>query len=541
MQRTRVHNDVIAILATVFMIVCSFTPLLVSADVEDNGALASAELMTVPGTVKGHVNSTDKDDIYRFEVPRGTYLLVIVQPDNNLGVNLYLYLQPTGSQVPAVQVAADRAATVGISYGVPRMINYTCNSTAASYSMYAWVGMYKGEGSYNLTISTRAQDDADSGTDAGDSYPDGTLIAPGSYKGFVSNADDKDIYKVALVKGDSIYFTVQPEKGLSVNLYLLREVNNDGIISYTELAQDKRTTEQGRGQVRHLAYTLNSKENTTNLFMKVYRDQDWGNYSFELKVDHQNDGGSGFDAGDVEAQAVIIKASGPTPGFLKNTDVVDYYQFNLTDRMKLFVNITPQNSMSIVMTLYVKGTQVGQDKAKHPELELGATRRVNYSMPRTHDTFKAMLKVEVDYGAGNYTISTSMIPKPEDKTAPVITMTDPDATRVVKKVRTYNFKGTATDYNEVSLVQFSFDHITWFNATTSGNLGQYVWNVTERFPKKGNNTIYIKATDDQGNTGETGFYVTYKEDAKKTPGFEAVALVSIIAVGAVIMGRRKMS
>lgn len=541
MQRSKVRNDVLALMATAFMLICSFTPMLVSADFEDNGTIATAEPITVPGTVKGHVNSTDKDDIYKFQVPRGTYILVIVQPDNTLGVNLYLYQQASGSSVPAVQVAVDRADTIGISYGVARTINYTCNSTAASYSMSAWVGMYKGEGSYNLTISTRAQDDAGSGTDAGDLYQNGTLIAPGSYKGFVANADDKDIYKVALVKGDSIYVTIQPEKALSVNIYLLREINNDGILSYTEIALDKRTTDEGRGQVRHLAYTLNSKENRTNMFIKVYRDQDFGNYSLDLKVDHQNDGGSGFDAGDTEAQAYVIKVSGTTPGFLKNTDVVDYYQFNLTDRQKLFINITPQNTMSLAMTLTVKGTQTGQDKAKHPELELGATRRVNYTMPRTHDTYKAILKVELDFGAGNYTIATSLVPKPEDKTAPVITMTDPTEPRTVKKIRTYNFKGTATDYNEVTSVQFSFDHITWFNATTSGDLGQYNWNVTERFPKKGNNTVYLKATDDQGNTGETGFYVTYKEDAKKTPGFEAVALVAIIAVGAALMSRRKRS
>jgi|GEM_PF-4180815 len=540
MQSNKVHNKFLALLATAFMLVCSFVPLLVSADVEDNGTIANAEQITVPTTVKGHVNATDKDDIFKFQVPKGTYIFAIVQPDNNLGVNLYLYQLPVGSTAPAVQVAVDRAATVGISYGVPRMINFTCNSTSQNYWMYAWVGMYRGEGTYNLTITTRAQNDAGSGTDAGDLYQNGTLILPGAYTGFVSNADDKDIYKVALVKGDSIYVTVRPETGLSVNLYLLREVNNDGIFSYNEIALDKRTTDQGRGQARHVAYTLNSQENTTNMFIKIYRDQDFGNYSFNVKVDHQNDGGSGFDASDTEAHAYVMKASGTTPGFLKNTDVVDYYQFNLTDRQKLFVNITPENTMSLAMTLTVSGTQVGQDKAKHPELELGATRRVNYTMLRTHDTYKAILKVELDYGSGNYTIATTIIQKPEDKTAPVITMTDPAGpVRTVKKVRTYNFIGTATDFNEVKDIQFSFDHITWFNASKSGNLGQYTWNITERFPKKGNNTIYIKATDDQGNTGETGFYVTYKEDTKKSPGFEGVALVVIIAVGAVLVGRRK--
>ena len=106
-------------------------------------------------------------------------------------------------------------------------------------------------------------------------------------------------------------------------------------------------------------------------------------------------------------------------------------------------------------------------------------------------------------------------------------------------MRTFNFKGTATDFNEVTSVQFSFDHITWYNATLTGSLGQYNWNVTEHFPKRGNNTIYLKSTDDQGNSGETGFYVTYKEDTKKTPGFEAVGLIVIMAVGAVLVGRRK--
>ena len=425
MPSSKVRNEVFAILATAFMLMCSFTPLLVTADVEDNGTIANAELMTVPGAVKGHLNSTDMNDIYKFQVPKGTYISMVVIPDNNLGVNLYLYQLPAGSTGQAVEVAADRAPTVGIPNGVPRMVNYTCNSTAASYWMYAWVGMYRGAGNYNLTINTMAQNDANSGTDAGDIFQNATLIAPGSYKGFVSNADDKDMYKVALVKGDSIYVTVRPETGLSVNIYLYREVNNDGIISYSEIAHDMRTTASGLGQARHLAYTLNSQENKTNMFIKVYRDQDYGNYSFEIKVDHQNDGGSGFDAGDVETQAVVIKATGTTPGFLKGTDIVDFYQFNLTDRTKLMVNITPENTMSVALTLTVKGIPVGTDKAKHPDLELGATRRVNYSMPRTHDTYIAILRVDLDSGAGNYSIATTIVPKPVDKTAPVIVMTDP--------------------------------------------------------------------------------------------------------------------
>jgi len=540
------NRNALAIFATLLFVICGLYPMLTAADVEDNSSIATAEAFSAPGSVSGHLNSsTDKDDIYKFQVVKGTIITAVVQPDTNLGVNLYLWQQQgTGANAKTVEVASDRAATVGISYGVPRSINYTCNSTYDSYWMYAWVGFYKSstnDGTYTLTVGTKAQNDAGSGTDASEFYPNATLIVPGSYKGYVAPADYTDIYKLVLVKGDGIYVTVQPEKALSVNIYLLREINNDGIISYEELTKDKRTTEEGRGQMRHVSYVLNSRENTTKMYVKVYRDQAFGNYSLDIKVDHQNDGGCGADSGDDSAHPCLIKISGNSPGFLKATDVVDYYQFNLSDRMRLFVNITPQNTMSIAVTLFVNGNQISEDRAKHPDLELGTTRRANYTVIRTHDLYKAILKVELDSGNGNYTIATSFVPKPVDKTAPVVVLTDPVLPkREVKKIRIYNFKGTATDFNEISHIELSFDQITWFNTTLSGNLGQYNWNFTVRIPLKGNNTLYIRATDDQGNMGVTGYYVTYREEPKKgfIPGFESVALVAVVIVAAAMVGRR---
>jgi hypothetical protein len=550
MQRKNAPNrNELALLATLLMLACGLFPMLASADVEPNDVFATAESIPVPSFVSGHINATDKDDIYRFQVTKGTTVSMVVQPEaNKLGVNLYLYQQqgPSGN---TVEVAADRAATVGFSYGVPRSVNYTCNSTYDSYWMFAWVGMYKGEGTYTLNVKTKTQNDAGTGTDAGDTYKNSTTIAPGSYKGFVSYADDIDMYKLVLVKGDSIYVTVTPEAALSVNLYLMREVNNDGILSYPQLAMDKRTSAEGRGQTRHVSWILNSKESTVTMFVKFYRDQDLGNYSFNIVVNHKNDGSSATDAGDDAAHAYLITASGSYPGFLKDNsqtpttgDTLDFYQINLTDRQKFFVNITAQNTQSIALTLMVNGNTISEDRAKHPELELGAIRRANYTMPRTHASSKAVLKVELDSGNGNYTMAVSIVPKPVDKDAPVVILTDPaPPKRTVEKIRLYDFKGTATDYNEIKHIELSFDRITWYNTTLKGDNGQYTWNCTVRFLHKGNNTLYLRATDDQGNTGETGLYVTYTEPVKKgfIPGFEAAVLVAVIVVTAVLVGRKR--
>jgi hypothetical protein len=532
----------LALLTAMLMAAICLLPVGTMADVEPNNDFDVAESIYVPSIVTGHINNNDKDDIYRMTVDRGQSLKIRAEPDHNLGINLYLYMQKgTGASATYEQVAVHRAATIGVSKGVPRSINYTTNSAQDSYTMFSWVGYYEGEGNYNLSIEVSNQDDADTGTDAAETYEGAATINPGTYDGFVANADDEDLYRVELVKGDSIYVDVWPDVGLSVNLHLIRKGDNDGLPTYTEVTRDKRTGDEGRGQARHVEFTLNSEEKNTTFFVKVYRDQDHGEYQMKVTVDHQNDGGSGTDAGDLELTATGITETGAFTGFLKGLDVMDHYTFTLTDRERLIVNVTPGSEMTVSLSLKLDGTTVSEDKAKHPEYEMGQKRSVNVTLPRT-DKKVALLQVKVDTGNGNYSLDVTIIPKLEDHEPPVVTLVEPvpGSSLWNKKIRDY--RGTATDYNNVTVVEISLDKVIWHTCTLQGSDGSYTWNGSMRFNRTGNNTVYVRASDNMGNQGITTFYVYFKKDEKKgfIPGIEAIpVMVALILVTVMVTAVRK--
>jgi len=517
----------LSIFVTLVMALGCLIPMGVTADYEPNNSYADAEAIYIPSFVQGEIDHTDKDDIYKIEVDRGQSLHILAEPDDHLGINLYLYKEVgEGGSATQEQVAADRSPTIGVSEGVPRSINYTANSAQEVFIMYAWVGLHAGEGEYNLTIAVTDQDDVGSDTDAGDTYETATNITPGSYTGFVANADDDDIYRLTLVKGDSIYVDVQPDAGLSVNLHLIRESDNDGIPVYTEVTRDKRSGDEGRGEHRHVEFVLNSQEAETDLYVKVYRDQDFGEYSLKVAVEHQNDAGSGTDAGDSEATAFQISQSADYTGFMKGLDEDDFYGFTLGDREKLYVNVTPANDMTVSISLTVDGSLSSSDMAKNPEHETGQVRSVQLVLPRGAGA-TAVLKVEVAYGNGNYTMDVTIVPKPLDDDAPEVMLVDPEPGSKLKK-KEWDYMGTATDYNNVSRIEVSFDEVEWFNATLTGSEGNYEWNTTIRAKRWGNNTLHVRAYDDQGNSDTTNFYIKFVEPEEKgfIPGFGAMPLLA---------------
>jgi hypothetical protein len=521
----------LSILVAMVMVLGCLIPMGVIGDYEPNNSYEDAESIYVPCMVKGEIDQSDKDDIYKIEVDRGQSLYILAEPDDNLGINLYLYKQVgEGGSATQEQVAADRSPTVGVSEGVPRSINYTANSAQDVFIMYAWVGLHAGEGGYNLTIEVNEQDDAGSDTDAGDTYETATNITPGTYNGFVANADDEDVYGITMKKGDSIYVDVQPEAALSVNLHLIRESDNDGIPVFTEVTRDKRSGDEGRGEHRHVEYVLNSEEAETKMYIKVYRDQDFGEYDLKVAVEHQNDAGSGTDAGDTEATAFKITDSAEYLGYMKGLDKADFYGFDLGDREQLYVNVTPENDLTISISLTLDGTLSSSDMAKNPEHETGDVRSVQVVLPRGPGA-DAVLKVEVAHGDGNYTMDVSIVPKPLDDEAPEVQLVDPAPGSKLKK-KEWSYVGTATDYNNVTKIEVSFDQVEWINTTLTGSDGNYNWNVTVRAKRWGNNTLYIRATDDQGNQDTTGFYIKFVEPEEKgfIPGFGAVSLLAALMV-----------
>jgi len=199
----------------------------VMADNEPNDDFDHAELITV-GEYEGTFldPATDKRDFYR---------ITDIKPGQKIGVKCVFHV--VGSATPSVALCdEDRAVVVGGS----TTLSWTTSSAKSSYIYYIKVslGTYfpaygeEPRASYSLEVSITDHYDANSGTDAGDSFESALSVAPGDYDGHLSSGrrestnaggdDVEDYYRInqTLDAGQFISVKVTPTTDLAVGVYV---------------------------------------------------------------------------------------------------------------------------------------------------------------------------------------------------------------------------------------------------------------------------------------------------------------------------------
>lgn len=77
-----------------------------------------------------------------------------------------------------------------------------------------------GVGTYTFSVTLSGQNDADSGSDAGNDMGSATPIIPGSYSGYMSNTDVEDWYSFQVNSGEGIFVTVDPLERSDYDIHL---------------------------------------------------------------------------------------------------------------------------------------------------------------------------------------------------------------------------------------------------------------------------------------------------------------------------------
>jgi hypothetical protein len=97
-----------------------------------------------------------------------------------------------------------------------------------------------------------------------------------------------------------------------------------------------------------------------------------GEYTFEVGVSGQNDGGSGGDAGDNIGSALTINP-GSYSGYLSSTDHEDWYQFSANSGEGIFITLEPVSKSDFDVHLYNplgilvhEGQYYGNDEIEYP-------------------------------------------------------------------------------------------------------------------------------------------------------------------------------
>ncbi len=146
--------------------------------------------------------SGDSDDWYSFFACTGQQIQISLQADMGVAMEL----SDSNGDVVA---SAPAGTTASISY-----------DTTATGRWFLHLSTETGAGSYQLDVTLAGQNDAGSGSDAGDDPGSALSIAPGTYDGYLDSSDWYDYYSFEVSTGQGIAVSITPPKRSDFDIHL---------------------------------------------------------------------------------------------------------------------------------------------------------------------------------------------------------------------------------------------------------------------------------------------------------------------------------
>ncbi len=275
----------------------------------DAGDKITKALAIEPGSpFFGEMGAFDEEDWYRFDIPAGHILKLSFTPNASSEAMKFSLRSFERSEVwysgvvPAGETRPKRV-----------MMN---NASGGTYYLQA----YYGSGHYGFEIFIESQNDAASGTDAGDKIAEAFKIRPGrSYSGELGGYDESDWYRFDIPAGSVLKMTLSNYTESTPMSFSFRNADGVEVWRLDDIPPgDKNTT-------RMLV------NNTTGgiYFLEAFDGS--GPYEFKIYSEQQNDAGFGSDAGDRIAEATKITSQRSITGELGDLDYEDWYTFSLLE------------------------------------------------------------------------------------------------------------------------------------------------------------------------------------------------------------------
>ena len=281
------------------------TPKLVITEKEPNDSYKQGMEIS-SGILTGTLSGEDRQDYFRFELEPGNILnldFTAGDESENLKIALRNFegneLWNSG-EAGSGDLKSKRILLNNLSGGI----------------YYAVV--YSGSGPYKLDLYIEAQNDAGSGTDAGDKITKALAIEPGSSLfGEMGAFDEEDWYRFDIPPGHILKLAFTPGAGSEAMKFSLRsfersEVWYSGVVP--------------AGETRAKRVMMNNSSGGT-YYLQAYDGS--GPYGFEIFIESQNDAAAGADAGDKIAEALKIIPGRSYAGELGGYDERDWYRFDI--------------------------------------------------------------------------------------------------------------------------------------------------------------------------------------------------------------------
>ncbi|MGD9150467.1 MAG: hypothetical protein PVG40_09245 [Desulfobacterales bacterium] len=273
--------------------------------VDAGDRITKALAITPNRSFLGEMGGFDEEDWYRFDIRPGHILKLAFGPSESSEAMKFSLRSFEHSEVWYSGVVLP---------GETKLKRVMMNTTSGgTYYLEA----YYGDGRYGFDVFIEKQNDALSGTDAGDKMADAHKILPGrSYSGELGGYDETDWYRFDMPAGSILNMSLTSNKGSGPIQFSFRNVDGTEIWRSDEVPPDMTVS------------TRLMTNNTTGgiYFLEVLDGS--GTYEFEILTEQQNDAGLSADAGDRITEAVKITAGRPIAGELGGLDEQDWYTFS---------------------------------------------------------------------------------------------------------------------------------------------------------------------------------------------------------------------
>jgi hypothetical protein len=291
----------------------------------DAGNDFSSAVLIGAGKYNGTLSSTDIQDWYKFFVEKGVIISVLLTVPENANFDMVLFDSNNTT----------RASSKNSNAGYPEYIYYT---STISENWMIKISAVSNYGDYTFTLELTRQNDAGSSGDAGDTKETAINITSGEFDGYLLAGDVKDRYNFSAVTMDviSVLLKVPPKANFDIALY-----DPDG----NKKTSSERTND---GAFERLYYVADSSGDWS---IVISATANYGNYTFILEVNKQNDAGSGSDAGNSIDTAISITPS-EYSGFLMSGDVRDWYKFHINEGEVISMLLKVQPTANFDVKLY---------------------------------------------------------------------------------------------------------------------------------------------------------------------------------------------
>ena len=478
------------------------------------------------GKYQGLLSDDDSADYYEINVTGGSGLLVMLTVPPSTDQDY------TGSftvQLWSTSTVSNESMNIGQpEIGSPSASKYFGYAFSAAQAVFTqWVSVsFSGSGSifgpYELNMSTLSQNDMNTTRDGGEALSTATLLdvpeAGLTGTGFTGDMDTTDYYRIVSHAGDTV----------TANLTLpgKDDMFKGGIVYITlfDYMASEKASKWADNSVSTtptsaiVDWTSSSDLKNTTMYIKVCSNgYVKGNYSLQIILASQNEGGIKYrDAGSSVSDAAPLTA-GDFKGLLKDMDTKDYYVISLPSRSIISASITvpAKDRMIHPGKLQVElrnrmNESIGtRDLDPLPTGE-NTTVTINHTMPYGETNFTCYVKITNDESfsedaATEYSLSIIITPLSTDTTPPTIRVKIPDANVTYPDWdNDINVTVTATDASGVMKVMFNLNNNTWQDCYVitsmppiEAELGDWTLNVPIL---QGWNCMVIRAIDNAGNS-----------------------------------------